>query len=115
MEQLIGPENLDFIVKHSWTWYLIGAVILQMLLIFWAVTVIRRKSAEIKDLKSGHVSITATLAKADKFSISLQDTVAEKESMITALQQQLANTKQLMMDGLEEYFAKKNGEVTPAE
>ena len=115
MGQFIGPENWDFIVKHSWTWYLIGVVFLQALLIFWAMVVIRRKSAEIKEL------VLDILAKADKNSSAdvniakLQAEITTKGTMISDLRQQLANTKQLVMDGMEAYFAKKNSEVTPAE
>ena len=113
MGQFIGPENLDFIVKHSWTWYLIGVVFLQALLIFWAAVVIRRKNAEIKEL------VLDVLAKAEKNSSAdvniakLQAEITTKGTMISDLRQQLANTKQLVMDGVAAYFDKKEDVAIP--
>lgn len=113
MEQFFGPENLDFVVKHSWTWYLMGAAFLQLLLIIWAVVVIRRKSAEIKKVNADFETATLRFVEVAGQRDDCNKTVKEKEAIIIDLRQQLANTKQLVMDGVAAYFDKKEDTAAP--
>jgi hypothetical protein len=113
MEQLFSPENLDFVRTHSWTWYLLGAAFLQPFLICWAVVVIRRKSAQIKGLVIDNLTKADKNSSADVTIAKLQVDITTKELMIADLKQQLTNTKQLVMDGVEAYFDKKKGASDP--